>query len=172
MRKIDRKLLEAAKSGDTEALQVALKGGADVNAQDRNGWTSLMWAAGNGHENCVLMLIEAKTDINAQDHYKWTALMGAAVHGEEICTWLLLDAGADPLIKDEWGKTAADAARRTRHDALADAIEACVACGAPCGYYDVPIRDTKYKKFSLRDPFWATKGGFCPECLKLAGVSE
>ena len=45
-------------------------------------------------------------------------------------------------------------------------------CGAPCGYYDVPIRDTKYKKFSLRDPFWATKGGFCPECLKLAGVSE
>ena len=44
-------------------------------------------------------------------------------------------------------------------------------CGAPCGYYDVPIRDTKYKKFSHQDPFWVAKGGFCPECLKLARLT-
>ncbi len=39
-------------------------------------------------------------------------------------------------------------------------------CGAPCALYDVPYRDTQRKSFNIEDPFWATKGGFCPACMQ------
>jgi len=43
--------------------------------------------------------------------------------------------------------------------------ESRTLCGAPCGYYDIPFRDTKFKKFNALDPFYVSKGGVCPECL-------
>lgn len=45
-------------------------------------------------------------------------------------------------------------------------------CGADCGLYDVPLKDTKYKSFDIKDPFWLTKGEFCPHCLELANLKE
>lgn len=46
--------------------------------------------------------------------------------------------------------------------------ESATLCGAPCDRYDVPLRDTKRKNFDMNHPFWASKGGFCPECLNRA----
>lgn len=45
-------------------------------------------------------------------------------------------------------------------------------CGCECGLYDVPLKETKYKSFDIKDPFWKTKGEFCPECFKLANLKE
>ena len=61
------KLLEAALIGDTDALREALAAGADVNAVDVFGWTSLMYAARFGHEACVKLLLAAGADVNAVD---------------------------------------------------------------------------------------------------------
>ena len=61
------KLLEVSLKGDTDALRETLAAGADVNAVDVFGWTSLMYAARFGHEACVKLLLAAGADVNAVD---------------------------------------------------------------------------------------------------------
>ena len=46
--------------------------------------------------------------------------------------------------------------------------ESATLCGAPCDYFDVLLRDTRYKNFNTADPFYVSKGGFCPSCLEIA----
>ena len=58
-------LHRAVRNGDTEALQMLLEAGADVNAQDQRGDTPLHAAAHNGDVAAIRMLVEAGADVNA-----------------------------------------------------------------------------------------------------------
>lgn len=77
-------LLAAAENGDAIALATALTVGADIHAQDDDGWTSAIFAAAYGHHACLQTLITAGSYIHARDKKKrtdrngWTAALLAA----------------------------------------------------------------------------------------------
>ena len=106
---INRNLLRAASQGDIKAVQNALAANADVNAQDRCGFTALIFAAANGRTDIVDLLIARRADVDAQvkDNH-WTALMYAAAAGHVEVVLLLLDRGADINAKSKNGSTARD----------------------------------------------------------------
>ena len=64
-------LFEAAKAGDSGAVQTLLREGADVNAREPGDHTyALHWAAAGGHLEVVRLLVEAGGDVigEGDDH--------------------------------------------------------------------------------------------------------
>lgn len=63
---VNEDLLEAAKSGDEGKVKGLLDKGADINAKDANGFTSLIWAAFMGHAKVVELLLDKGANANAK----------------------------------------------------------------------------------------------------------
>ena len=78
---------------------------ANINDQNNNGKTALMYAAENGLTETAKLLLEHGANINAQDNRGATALMYAAEKGWTKTVKLLLDHGADVNTKDKEGLT-------------------------------------------------------------------
>ncbi|KAL5515176.1 hypothetical protein EMCRGX_G000307 [Ephydatia muelleri] len=60
-------LMWASHNGHTECVKVLLDRGAQVNMQNKDGWTALMRASGSGHMECVQVLLDRGADVNMQD---------------------------------------------------------------------------------------------------------
>ena len=106
---INKKMIEAAGTGDHEGVSRALEEGAEITCRDRRGDTGLHIGAWKGHDIVVKTLLENGIDVNLLDEgdTKWTALMNAANYGKISCLKILLDNDADPDIKgEEDGQTA------------------------------------------------------------------
>lgn len=87
---------DAARSGDREALRVALQGGADASAPAGDGMTALHWAAERGDAEITAMLIYAGANVAAVTrigHY--TPLHIASRGGSAPVVAALLKGGAD-----------------------------------------------------------------------------
>lgn len=54
----EMELGEAVKSGDRASVSELIAGGADVNQQDKQGWTPLNWAAGKGNLEMIQLLLQ------------------------------------------------------------------------------------------------------------------
>jgi hypothetical protein len=67
-------LIQAVKSGNTEATLEALAKGAQVDARDAEGKTPLMWAAAKGRTDLVRTLIEKGAQAGATDNFGRSAL--------------------------------------------------------------------------------------------------
>lgn len=89
-----KKLIKAAKKGNTAKIEKLLARGADVNARNKSGWTALMHAAVNGHTAIIKALLAAGADVNAKNKNGGTALMQAARYGHPDIVKLLKEAGA------------------------------------------------------------------------------
>jgi len=55
-------LVEAVKSGSIEAVKELIESGAEVNHQDKQGWTPLNWAAGKGNLQLIELLLQHGAD--------------------------------------------------------------------------------------------------------------
>ena len=55
-------LIEAVKSGNTEAVKELIESGAEINQQDKQGWTPLSWAAARGNLAMVELLLQNGAD--------------------------------------------------------------------------------------------------------------
>lgn len=87
-------------------IRVLISEGADVNAKNEAGLTSLFRACYRGHLEIVTLLVEAGADVNVKEKEGVTPLMSAAIgySTPEIVT-LLIDAGADVNAKNKYGET-------------------------------------------------------------------
>jgi hypothetical protein len=59
----DLTLIGAVKNGDFAEAEALIKGGADVNQEDEQGWTPLNFAAGKGDLALVKLLVESGADM-------------------------------------------------------------------------------------------------------------
>ena len=64
----------AAEEGNIEAVKQHLAAGTDVNAEDDEGWTALVYAIVKDREKIVELLIANGADVNAKMSKGWTPL--------------------------------------------------------------------------------------------------
>lgn len=101
-----KSLNEAAMKGDSSRVKDLISRGADINAQDKDGRTALMYASQNGQAGIVRMLVEAKADVNARDKDGATALMFAAESNSLDVVQCLIANNADVEAEDNSGSIA------------------------------------------------------------------
>lgn len=74
-------LMKAAKAGNDWQISALLKSGANVNLQDKDGWTALMYAVRYQESlTCVDLLLQAKADVKIKNKYGSSALMIASCY--------------------------------------------------------------------------------------------
>lgn len=112
---LDEALLDAARDGDLGKVENLVKEGANINAQNSNGWTPLMFAIGSAHSDLVKLLLKIGADPNAPAKHGMTPLMEAALRNDTTIATLLLDANAALDITNRSGKTALDIAAENGH---------------------------------------------------------
>ena len=89
-------LMLASGRGLVAFVRELVNRGADVNAEDGDNWTPLLFAAKEGHRDVVQFLLEqGGADLEHRDMGGWTALMWAAYKGHAEVVALLLEKGAD-----------------------------------------------------------------------------
>ncbi len=86
-------LVAAAAANQSEAVQMLIANGADVNKKLKRGQTALMIASFHGDTEMVRLLISSGADVNA-DYEGNTALSWAKQNGHEDTAKLLIEAGA------------------------------------------------------------------------------
>ena len=107
-------LMLVAYSGRAPAVTALINAGADVNAQDDDGWTALVHAASGGHAQVVSLLLMAGADPNIrtrdgrsvlaesrarkrQFHFgPWMFVWESKVGDDDELVRLLVEAGAKP----------------------------------------------------------------------------
>ena len=92
---------QAALDGQLSQLMELLVEGLNVNSQDKEGRTALMYAAFNGHTEIIRKLIEKGALVNLCDIYGRTALMMGSSGPYPDAVKVLLDHQADPNIADK-----------------------------------------------------------------------
>ncbi|MBI3441067.1 MAG: ankyrin repeat domain-containing protein [Proteobacteria bacterium] len=127
-------LMEAARDGgvgnpgDVEAVKTVLRKGANLDEQDEEGFTALLWAACLGHTEVVRLLISEGAAIDVKDNDGRTALIWAAWNRQTECARLLIDRGGAVVnIRDKQGWTALMYAANVNH---AKTVQLLVDSGA------------------------------------------
>lgn len=96
-------LFEAAMDGHVNAIEEALKQGAEVDVTNVNGYTPLIAASKAGCLDCVKILLTYDADPNRIEADGWSALTFASSNGSMDLVKMLLDAGGDVLHKSKNG---------------------------------------------------------------------
>jgi ankyrin repeat protein len=90
---------EAVLRGSIDELQCLLLSGADIDARNGKGQTSLMLAAAEGHAHVVEWLAERGAALDDTAKYGLSALMLAVVRGHVDVVRKLTDAGASVSLR-------------------------------------------------------------------------
>jgi len=101
--------MNAAINDNMEVAKLLIQSNfCNINAQDEDGNTALIWAACNGHTEIVRLILQK--DCSSMDVQtvvnKRTALMDACEHGFAAIIELLICSGADLSFRDKDNKTA------------------------------------------------------------------
>jgi ankyrin repeat protein len=120
-------LIDAVKSGDSQAVRGFLKQRANVNAAEADGMTALHWAVRGNTLDTVQLLLRSGANAKTANRYGITPLSLAATNGNAAMIEALIKAGADPNAATPDGETVLMTAARTGN---ADAVKALVDHGA------------------------------------------
>lgn len=91
---------------DFSAFKAELEKGADVNLQNKYGWTLLHIAIRRDRRDMVDYLLEKGADIDMVDGVGWTPLMEAIMDDMTELVAYLVEKGADKTIANQRGATA------------------------------------------------------------------
>jgi len=120
-------LVEAAKSGDKDALKSQLQKKADPGAAEADGTTALHWASYHDDLESANLLIRAGAKVNAATDLGVTPLWLASENGSAAMIRRLLEAGANPNAALLSGETPLMVAARS---GSAEVVELLLAKGA------------------------------------------
>jgi hypothetical protein len=120
-------LAQAAAHDNRKMIRVLLDGGADVNRQNRNGETALMYMNENASADTIRDLIKAGADLELKDDDGETALISASRLDNTGALKALISAGAKLEAKDEKGQTALMHAAR---EGIINNVKALLEAGA------------------------------------------
>ena len=121
------RVIDAVRSGSTEAVRALLKQKVDVNAAERDGTTALHWAAHANNLELAQLLLRAGANANAVNRYGVAPLRLAVEAGNAALVDALLQAGANANAALPTGETVLMTAARTGDPAT---VKALVARGA------------------------------------------
>jgi ankyrin repeat protein len=102
---------DVSKNVDASKIKYLIERGADVNAKEQYGNTSLHWASIENHIELAKFLIERGADVNAKRNDEETPLHEASWKNRIETAKLLIEKGADVEAKCNKGKTPFDWAR-------------------------------------------------------------
>ncbi|MEW9922471.1 ankyrin repeat domain-containing protein [Marimonas sp. MJW-29] len=131
-------LHDAARNGDTAALEKLLNDGADVNAVEFA--TPLQMAAFSGQADAVELLISRGADLNMSSSAMGTALHAATSRGHAGVVEILLTAGADTDARNADGYTPLMIAALEQR---LEALQVLIAAGADIEATAVASRSPK-----------------------------
>lgn len=105
--RVNAELLDAAEKGDAPKVRQLLQARADVDVEDTNGWTPLIFAAKAGNEAIVELLVRKGADVNHRSTTEiGTTVLGFATGGNNPAVIdYLLTHGADINGKARNGTT-------------------------------------------------------------------
>ncbi|XP_048062317.1 kinase D-interacting substrate of 220 kDa B isoform X4 [Megalobrama amblycephala] len=89
-------LMLASEQGSLEIVQELIRRGANVNLDDVDCWSALIYAAKEGHVEVVKELLENSAYIEQRDMGGWTALTWASYKNRVEVAKILLETGANP----------------------------------------------------------------------------
>jgi ankyrin repeat protein len=95
-------IIEAAKDGDLERLEILLKQGTPIETRGKFFATALVWAAFYGETEAVRFLLDRGADIDSSDMNQTTALTWAVENEHEDTAILLIERGASFHIVDQY----------------------------------------------------------------------
>ena len=100
-------LVDAARVGDLDMVQLLVKHAAKVNGKDSKGATALFWAAANDHVDVARYLIKhgAEVNVSAAGDDGDSALMMATIRGNTGMVQYLISAGAKVNGRNRFGGT-------------------------------------------------------------------
>ncbi|WP_172619686.1 ankyrin repeat domain-containing protein [Paenibacillus alvei] len=106
MNKLNHALLKAADEGDKEAISKLLVDGADIDATDVRGRTSVIIAIHTNQFELFTFLVEQGANINIRDNQLDNPLLYAGAEGKLDFLKAAIAAGADTTITNRYGGTA------------------------------------------------------------------
>jgi len=96
---LDQNLLNASALGNLEKAKRMLEAGADVNARDEQGWTSLMYASVDGNREVVQLLLDHGADVTQTNNTGQSAAdIAQAGRRNEILELLRLHGGVPRIV--------------------------------------------------------------------------
>jgi len=111
-----------AAQGHKEICELLVARGCELDAQNEEGTSALIFAAQEGHLDICNILISNGCDIDLQDNNLDTALMGAAPNGHKSICDLLITSGCQLNIVNNDGSTALIWAAMYGHTAIMIAL--------------------------------------------------
>jgi uncharacterized protein len=118
-------LIHAAFKGKKNIVSWLLTNGANINHQDRNGWSALHFAVQEKNVEMVDHLLQHGASVHLRDAYGNTPLWRATFdsRGSYDLVRLLLEHKADPNLKNEASRSPLDIAVQIRDDTLATILK-------------------------------------------------
>ncbi|KAG0091036.1 hypothetical protein BGZ93_009035 [Podila epicladia] len=117
--KLSKMFSRAASNGDMNRVADMLdhcREWIDIEAQDEDGTSPLIYAACFGHVEIAFMLLEAGAVVDARDKFGWTALVWATNNKHDNMVRLLLEHGASTSAQTAKGHTIVDFLRHDPND--------------------------------------------------------